>query len=167
MNVIEKVSSSKVDDDALCNSDIEITHTLTVSKSIQIGKYKYCNDYDITKIKDFPIDKFKDKISFNILSTTNYCNNEEFVKSEKPIIFDTRKKEISIYAKEYKRRVVYIKYTGFTDPSIVAKIYFDDDKVYTLYKIDETVFHIRANRLKEPKEELLYVLKDDTLTILE
>ena len=61
---------------------------------------------------------------------------------------------------------MYIKYTGFTDPSIVAKIYFDDDKVYTLYKIDETVFHIRVNRLKEPKEELLYVLKDDTLTIL-
>ena len=62
MNVIEKVSSNKVDDDALCNSGIEITHTLTVSKSIQIGKYKYCHDYDITKIKDFPIDKFKDKI---------------------------------------------------------------------------------------------------------
>ena len=53
MNVIEKVSSSKVDDDALCNSGIEITHILTVSKSIQIDKYKYCNCYDITKIKDY------------------------------------------------------------------------------------------------------------------
>ena len=166
MNVIEKVSSNKVDDDALCNSDIEITHTLTVRKIMQIDKYKYCNYYDIAKIKDFPIDKFKDKISFNILSTTNYCSNEEFVKSEKLIIFDTRKREINIYARKYKRMVMYIKYTGFTDPTIVAKIYFDDDKVYTLYKIDETVFHIRANRLKEPKDELLYVLKDDTLTIL-
>ena len=67
MNVIEKVSSNKVDDDALRNNGIEITHTLTVSESMQTNKHKYCNNYDITRIKDFPIDKFKDKISFNIL----------------------------------------------------------------------------------------------------
>lgn len=173
MNVIEKVSSSKIDDYALRNNGIEITHTLTVSKSVQIGKYKYCNCYDITKIKDFPIDRFKDKISFNIISTTNYCSDEESVKSKKLVTYNnTTEQRINVHLlNHYDYGMAHIKYGGFTDPTIVAEISFGitHNKIYTLYKIDENVFHIKAEFSDDTcgNIKLLYVLKGDTLTILE
>ena len=173
MNVIEKINSVKIDDDALRNNGIEITSTLTVSKCMQTDKRKYCRDYDITKIKDFPIDKFKDKISFNILSTTNHYSDEESVIPKKLVIYNSiTEQRINLHLLNhcYDYGTIHIKYGGFTDPTIVAEISFGitHNKIYTLYKIDENVFHIKAEFSHASENtKLLYVLKDDTLTILE